>query len=390
MSEGEWVQVQRGRAGGSQGPGPKRPQAPKAEAARARACELAQALAESSGSGGTEAEAAAVSKLVARTHAWAAALRDGSIYRHLHSALQGLTATRRDVFVALSCLGLGNFASSPPALLQLALSVCLLQDLVTGGGGGGGRAVGDGEPTATAAPTAKAYCFDPSFTELERAACAALGFTVPSSAEPALLAMPLSGASDPQEPAAQSPPAGLLLFYLPHCPYGLYAQLLQRNWTRLPRVALVGNSFSSYGLRSLAPTLPPHLDGPRLLEARGAVSEAAWWAALHPASFHSSSAPSQQRAPALGGSAALGREMGAHLEAAFNDTSLHSFSFSSSTSPASPASSSASSSSASLTSRSASAPLGDGEGEVEALPPPCPSRDELDAVLQRLRDETDC
>eukprot|EP00596_Hydrurales_sp_CCMP1899_P010731 CAMPEP_0119055036 /NCGR_PEP_ID=MMETSP1177-20130426/75471_1 /TAXON_ID=2985 /ORGANISM="Ochromonas sp, Strain CCMP1899" /LENGTH=144 /DNA_ID=CAMNT_0007035477 /DNA_START=554 /DNA_END=988 /DNA_ORIENTATION=+ len=39
------------------------------------------------------------------------------------------------------------------------------------------------------------------------------------------------------------------LFFMPHCPYRLYVNLLWANWDNLENVAILGNSFSSYGLR---------------------------------------------------------------------------------------------------------------------------------------------
>ncbi|GBF96544.1 hypothetical protein Rsub_09127 [Raphidocelis subcapitata] len=125
--------------------------------------------------------------------------------------------------------------------------------------------------------------FDPAFSELDAALLARLGLR--------LIARDEGGARRVE---------GDTLFYLPHCEAALCENLLAANWdpSRLPRVAILGNSFASYWERWNGSASRPGGTRPerllRLVEA-GAVTEL----------------------PVPDGSF--------HVASAFNDSSLHTF-----------------------------------------------------------------
>ena len=200
-------------------------------------------------------------------------------------------------------LGIGRFTASPSALLQLAFLSCL-------------RAV-EGSTVAAASPVT--VVFDPLFSPLERRLCEQLGLTV--SAENRRGMHRVAGGTT-------------TLFFMPHCPYRLYVNLLWENWECLEHVVILGNSFQSYGLR-------------RSLTPRPSSSTAATSAAAAPPPSSSSSA--EERSDCLHLLRDLvtevplweqyreahhkkGRPKGttvgldfAQVEAAFCDTSLHYF-----------------------------------------------------------------
>lgn len=160
--------------------------------------------------------------------------------------------------------GVGCIEDSRVSRYQLALAL-LLKDLLPG----------------LAAPP---ELYDPAFSELDRALLARLGLE--------LIAKDEQGARAVEEPT---------LFFLPHLEAALCDNLLRANWSpeRLPRVALLGNSFATYWERWSAPSghkptgrRPDHLL--RLVEARAAVE-----------------------VPVPDG--------GFHVASAFNDSSLHVF-----------------------------------------------------------------
>eukprot|EP01034_Spumella_vulgaris_P026250 gene26250-32796_t len=45
---------------------------------------------------------------------------------------------------------------------------------------------------------------------------------------------------------------GRTLFFMPHCPYRLYCNLLWQNWSQLSNTVILGNSFQSYSDRRMS------------------------------------------------------------------------------------------------------------------------------------------
>lgn len=256
--DSEWTQVTR-RSG--------KPDA-RTEQQRRNAKELSLALKADDGSGKADSPPAL---LVESVRQRALALRLTAFYAEVQAAL----STRR--FRSLVSLGIGNFASSKPALLQLALALCLHEDYLDRGD----------EGHASAA-------YDPHFTEREAEACRALGMSVPPTD-----ADLLSGA------------AGPTLFLMPHCPYRLYAEVLWHSWHALPFVTILGNSFAAYALRSLPSSLPPACDSVHLLQ--GLTTERGLWRPEH-------------ASPPTGSTRLAAREsIYPHMEGAFGDMSAHTF-----------------------------------------------------------------
>jgi len=105
----------------------------------------------------------------------------------------------------LVCYGLGNFSSCVIARYQLALFLCLKQDLM-----------------------AEVSLFDPAFSLEEKAMLLRL--------ECGVIAQNEEGKHQVDAPT---------LFYMPHCAKELYNNLLWANWSpSLSKLVILGNSFS--------------------------------------------------------------------------------------------------------------------------------------------------
>jgi hypothetical protein len=155
----------------------------------------------------------------------------------------------------ITALGIGKF-SSPISLLQLALSVCL-QEV-----GSPPRVLKSSEAQSTitesfSAPTkvgelshnlgcsgttstitsaaeiapsgqyhdkCKVVMFDPMFDSIEEEVCLKLGFE-----------------SHTENLRGKHLAKGVTLFYMPHCPYRLYVNVLWANWHQLENVIILGN-----------------------------------------------------------------------------------------------------------------------------------------------------
>lgn len=113
----------------------------------------------------------------------------------------------------LICLGIGGFSSSQTALLQLVLALHLKETLLP----------------------SQSLIYDPCFTSQESEICRYFGFEV--------LTENLYGKYEIQRKT---------VFYMPHCPYRLYCNVLWRNKNRLCDLTIIGNSFLSYSLRRIS------------------------------------------------------------------------------------------------------------------------------------------
>jgi hypothetical protein len=133
----------------------------------------------------------------------------------------------------------------PSALLQLTFAYCLQHELLfatstegeevlpsskassvtssfVGVGVGGGAGLGAEERSKTHS------VFDPVFTENEKAVCTSLGMRVSD--------VNLMGYHRAVE-------TGRTLFFMPHCPYRLYGNVLWTNWDILPNIFILGNRY---------------------------------------------------------------------------------------------------------------------------------------------------
>ena len=113
----------------------------------------------------------------------------------------------------LICLGIGRFATSTTARLQLILAMHLKE---------------------TMRPS-QALIYDPFFTSQEMDICRHFGFE--------LTVENLYGKYEIQRKT---------VFFMPHCPYRLYCNVLWKNRDRLRDLSIIGNSFLSYSLRRIS------------------------------------------------------------------------------------------------------------------------------------------
>lgn len=118
-------------------------------------------------------------------------------------------------------LGIGSFTSSASSRLQLALLCLLSEELL--------RRRGE-------ASRCKVFIFDPVMSAEDRAICDTLGIDV--------LSDNLKGKHCNNGTST--------LYFMPHCPYRLYCNLLWSNWDHLHSTVILGNSFSSYSLRRIS------------------------------------------------------------------------------------------------------------------------------------------
>jgi hypothetical protein len=113
------------------------------------------------------------------------------------------------------CYGVGHFSVSRASALQAALAVLLRRHLRIRGA---------------------MHLYDPVLSDNEKAAAAALGFSMLPVNEVGLRAVSMH-----------------TLFFMPHCGRRLYSNVLRANWGAqgLGNLLIVGNSFQSYRLRML-------------------------------------------------------------------------------------------------------------------------------------------
>ncbi|OUM61732.1 hypothetical protein PIROE2DRAFT_27112, partial [Piromyces sp. E2] len=106
--------------------------------------------------------------------------------------------------------GVGNFTKSRISQFQFALCILLKSNLKLNG---------------------KVYFYDPVFTEVEKEVINNYGFEVIEENE--------HGRRNINK---------MTLFYMPHCNYNLYNNVLGTNWEldKLSKLILIGNDFSMY------------------------------------------------------------------------------------------------------------------------------------------------
>ncbi|KAG0283738.1 hypothetical protein BGZ96_011879 [Linnemannia gamsii] len=116
----------------------------------------------------------------------------------------------RSGFVDMICYGIGSIESSRNAQFQLAMALCLKEILQLPG---------------------TVSIFDPIMTNYDCLLLEHLGVKV------------LTGDGRSRQPVEVK-----TLYYMPHCPKGLYSLILETNWSRkcLDRLAILGNRLTMY------------------------------------------------------------------------------------------------------------------------------------------------
>lgn len=110
---------------------------------------------------------------------------------------------------AIFGLGIGCLVS-PTSQLQLAMYLCLCEQFIK----------------ADALASASRGVFDPLTTSSDRSVYDILGIPVLT-----------------ENTKGKQKVEGKVLFFLPHCPYRLYCNLIWANWENLDRVHLFGNRY---------------------------------------------------------------------------------------------------------------------------------------------------
>ena len=166
-------------------------------------------------------------------------LRASAFWRLLRGHLASLPP-----FEDVVCLGVGNFSSHAGARYQLALAFLLREaDFVEAARPAGVErveaalsAIPDEPTPREPGPTGAGghrplLIFDPVMTPFEAEFARERGCEVPGTHSSAELRVAKS-----------------TLFFMPHCPRQLYANVVSANWgaDALQRVALLGNSFEAY------------------------------------------------------------------------------------------------------------------------------------------------
>ena len=156
-------------------------------------------------------------------------------------------------------LGIGKFSESRPALLQLSLAACIgkFYKLSRRNINSTDEDVNSDNSTITAS-IPRCEIFDPLFGQLERKVASSLGFEVCDSNQKGKHNVNSS--------------SGRTLFFMPHCPYRLYCNVLWSNWKQLDSLIILGNSFQNYHTRRVGGAVG---SGDLVLRLNGAFSETA-------------------------------------------------------------------------------------------------------------------
>ena len=188
----------------------------------------------------------------------------------------------------LVCLGVGNFATQPICLLQMAFLLCLHRYLSNNASSQSqeieekeckedregiehkenndivfathhvislSATIGETVPVTT-----RMYLYEPLLSSLEYECCQALGIQLLDNKRgkynvqelDACVQKCCDGKYDGDKRDDFFVSSNTLcktLFYMPHCPYSLYANVLWSNWNNLNHILVLGNSFESYAIR---------------------------------------------------------------------------------------------------------------------------------------------
>ena len=131
---------------------------------------------------------------------------------------------------SIVALGIGQFSSSPSAILQLAMLLCIQEESMIISGEDVTELLSKKDMNIRGQeciPKSHFECklFDPLFSLKEIEVCCALGLLV----------------SDENRRGKHSAEGKPTIFFMPHCPYRLYVNLLWENWNNLADIIILGN-----------------------------------------------------------------------------------------------------------------------------------------------------
>ncbi|RYG95026.1 hypothetical protein EON65_56585 [archaeon] len=135
------------------------------------------------------------------------------------------TLNQVDVVVAL---GLGSFSTSKNAILQLAMLQLLRESLLD-----------------TSRPVS-VLAYDPVMREVDRALCEALDITILNSNTKGRYRLTISELFLPNRHVLQGTSKSTVLYFMPHCPFRLYSNVLWDHWHELDSILIFGNRYASY------------------------------------------------------------------------------------------------------------------------------------------------
>lgn len=128
-------------------------------------------------------------------------------------------------FQSIICLGVGNFSHSSSSLLQFAMFICLRERFLC-------------DSSIRKNSTVKlceSFIFDPILTEMEKTVCLRYKLSICEKNLFGQYLIPNQTEND----------FGNVLFFLPHCPYQLYCNILWTNVKFLDRIYIIGNRFDT-------------------------------------------------------------------------------------------------------------------------------------------------
>lgn len=170
-----------------------------------------------------------------------------SYFEFVFEKIQKIVSGNGIIFNSIVGLGLGTL-SSPTSLLQLAMYLCLCRKLLLD--------VSDSNNDIHYSSSRVVY--DPNMTSYDRLVCERLGISVLSTnlkgkhkANNYTAINNHNGCNalahtfdDPSIVDRQSEDGCCYtLFFLPHCPYRLYCNLLWENWEDLDKLFILGNRY---------------------------------------------------------------------------------------------------------------------------------------------------
>ena len=168
-----------------------------------------------------------------------ATLRRSAWWTMLRSAVETAIPAESPAKPAeLVCFGLGSIFGSANARWQLACALLLRECLLDGRGASD---TPDAEQSAASRDVVlPVRVFDPVLSADEHKLLQGEFYCEP-------ILRNESGAR-----GVSSEPNSITVFFMPHCPFSLYCNVLRANWGEdLSRVVIVGNSFSSYDERTV-------------------------------------------------------------------------------------------------------------------------------------------
>eukprot|EP01031_Cornospumella_fuschlensis_P036407 gene36407-44161_t len=148
-----------------------------------------------------------------------------SLLKTLESSCLSDKLNQVDVIVAL---GLGSFCVSRNAMLQLAMLQLLRGHFFT---------KTKNVPVVT---------YDPVMKEVDRELCAALGIIVLNDNTKGRYRAVLSEILGTRNAELPDKFNGKVLYFMPHCPFRLYCNVLWDHWNELDNIVIFGNSFHMY------------------------------------------------------------------------------------------------------------------------------------------------